>query len=60
MANFEVQRSESSKALVVSNTYMFGGKNHWLGTLFVAGGGVSLIFGVLFLVKELTSPRKIR
>lgn len=59
MANFAVMRNEGAKALVVGNTYAFGGKNHWLGTLFVAGGGVSLILGLLFLAKELTSPRKL-
>lgn len=59
MANFEVQRSESSKALVVSNTYMFGGKNHWLGTLFIAVGSVAAILGLLFLAKDVFAPRKL-
>lgn len=58
MANFAVERSRGAKALVVSNNYIFGGKNHWLGTLFVAVGGIAAVLGLLFLAKDTISPRK--
>eukprot|EP00571_Detonula_confervacea_P013602 CAMPEP_0172310440 /NCGR_PEP_ID=MMETSP1058-20130122/11483_1 /TAXON_ID=83371 /ORGANISM="Detonula confervacea, Strain CCMP 353" /LENGTH=429 /DNA_ID=CAMNT_0013023247 /DNA_START=54 /DNA_END=1343 /DNA_ORIENTATION=+ len=58
-ANFIVERLEGHKALVVSNTYIFGGKNHWLGTLFIIVGSVAAIFGVLFLAKDVLAPRKL-
>ena len=59
MANFAVQRNEGAKALVVGNAYAFGGKNHWLGTLFVAGGGASFVLGLLFLAKQAMAPRRL-
>jgi hypothetical protein len=59
MANFAVQRNEGAKALVVSNTYAFGGKNNALGTFFVAVGVVAVVIGLLFLFKEMTNPRKL-
>lgn len=58
-ANFVVERSQGSKALVLSNTYMFGGKNHWLGTMFITVGGLAAIFGVLFLAKDVLAPRRL-
>jgi len=59
MANFAVQRNEGAKALVVGNTYAFGEKNHWLGTLFIAGGAISFVLGLLFLVKQVKAPRRL-
>ncbi|EED95557.1 predicted protein [Thalassiosira pseudonana CCMP1335] len=59
MANFAVERSEGAKALVVSNTYIFGGQNPWLGNLFIIVGGIAAGLGLLFLAKELIAPRKI-
>lgn len=58
-ANFIVERLEGHKALVVSNTYIFGGKNHWLGTLFIIVGAVAAVFGLLFLAKVILAPRKL-
>lgn len=59
MSNFAVERLEGAKALVVSNTYIFGGKNPWLGWLFIAVGLIAATLGSLFLMKELVSPRKL-
>ncbi|KAL7542806.1 hypothetical protein ACHAXR_012113 [Thalassiosira sp. AJA248-18] len=58
-ANFVVERLEGAKALVVSNSYIFGGKNHWLGTLFIAVGSIAAILGLLFLAKDVLRPRRI-
>lgn len=57
-ANWAVQRSEGAKALIVSESYIFGGKNHWLGTLFIVVGAIAAGLGLLFLAKELIWPRK--
>lgn len=59
MANFAVQRNLGAKALVVGNTYEFGGKNSWLGNLFIVVGAVAAVFALFFAVKEVFSPRKI-
>ncbi|KAL7433497.1 hypothetical protein ACHAXM_003765 [Skeletonema potamos] len=58
-ANWAVQQSQSAKALVVSDNYMFGGKNHWLGTMFIAVGGIAAVLGLFFLVIQLFFPRKL-
>ncbi|KAL7552492.1 hypothetical protein ACHAWF_015737 [Thalassiosira exigua] len=58
-ANFIVQRLRGAKALVVSDNYIFGGKNHWLGTMFFAVGVFAATLGVLFLAKDLLAPRKL-
>mmetsp|Transcript_6877 Transcript_6877/g.12445 ORF Transcript_6877/g.12445 Transcript_6877/m.12445 type:complete len:328 (-) Transcript_6877:145-1128(-) len=59
MANYAVERLQGSKALVVSNNYIFGGKNHWLGTLFIAVGSIAAILGVFFLCKDKFAPRRL-
>ncbi|KAL7486282.1 hypothetical protein ACHAW6_011875 [Cyclotella cf. meneghiniana] len=59
MANFAVERNLGAKALVVSNTFAFGGKNPWLGDLFIAVGGIAAAFAVFFSAKEVMSPRRI-
>ena len=58
-ANFIVERLQGAKALVVSNNYIFGGKNHWLGTLFIAVGSLAAILGLLFLAKDILAPRRL-
>ena len=57
-ANYAVERMRGAKALVVANTYAFGTKNHWLGTLFIVAGGMAASFGLLFAAKMVLSPRK--
>lgn len=58
-ANYAVERFQGAKALVVSNNYIFGGKNHWLGTLFITVGGIAAVLGAFFLAKNVYSPRKL-
>ena len=56
-ANYEVQSVSASKALVLTTVGEFGSKNSSLGVIYVVVGVFSLLFGVLFAVKELISPR---
>ena len=58
MSNFAVERLEGAKALVVSNNYIFGGKNPWLGDLFITVGTVAAVLGALFLAKNTFAPRR--
>lgn len=58
-ANWAVERSQSAKALVVSDNYIFGGKNHWLGTMFIVVGAISAILGIFFFVIQMIYPRKL-
>lgn len=58
-ANFVVERLQGAKALVISNNYIFGGKNHWLGTLFLIVGCIAAALGLAFLVKDVWRPRKL-
>lgn len=57
--NWAVVQSQSSKALVISDNYIFGGKNKWLGVLFMVVGGIAAGFGLFFLVIQLFFPRKL-
>lgn len=59
MANFAVERSKASKALIVSTNNLFGGKNEFLGLFFIIGGGISLGLGALISLKMIISPRKL-
>lgn len=59
MANFAIERNRGAKALVVSNTYRFGGKNPLLGNLIMISGCVAAFFAFFFAIKEMISPRKI-
>jgi hypothetical protein len=58
-ANWAVVQSQSAKALVVSDNYIFGGKNHWMGTMFIVVGGISAVVGVFFFVIQFLYPRKL-
>mmetsp|Transcript_23593 Transcript_23593/g.48841 ORF Transcript_23593/g.48841 Transcript_23593/m.48841 type:complete len:118 (-) Transcript_23593:259-612(-) len=58
-ANFAVERLKGAKALVVGNTYIFGGKNPWLGLLFLVVGVIAAVLGSLFLLKDVLSPRRL-
>ena len=58
-ANWAVVQSQSAKALVVSDNYIFGGKNHWLGTMFIVVGGIAVVLGLFFSVIQVMYPRKL-
>mmetsp|Transcript_67870 Transcript_67870/g.141519 ORF Transcript_67870/g.141519 Transcript_67870/m.141519 type:complete len:360 (-) Transcript_67870:101-1180(-) len=56
-ANYEVDSFDGSKALLLSTVGEFGGKNPYLGVAFVVVGCISLMFALLFVVKQMVSPR---
>lgn len=56
-ANYEVGSFDGSKSLLISNLGEFGGKNPFLGVAFVVVGSVSLMFALLFVIKQTVAPR---
>uniref|UniRef100_A0A7S3H6C7 Cell cycle control protein 50A n=1 Tax=Spumella elongata TaxID=89044 RepID=A0A7S3H6C7_9STRA len=56
-ANFEVESFDGSKSLLISNLGEFGGKNPFLGVAYVVVGSISLMFALLFVVKQTVAPR---
>jgi hypothetical protein len=56
-ANYEVASFDGSKSLLVSNLGEFGGKNPFLGVAYVVVGSISLLFAMLFVVKQTVAPR---
>ena len=57
--NFEVASFKGSKALVVSNNNIFGGRNTALGNNFIIVGLMALGFSLFFGLKHAIRPRKI-
>jgi LEM3 (ligand-effect modulator 3) family / CDC50 family len=58
-ANYDVNRFEGTKSLIVSTNTMFGGKNSYFGPIFYWSGYVCLIVGCFFVWKQGFRPRKI-
>jgi hypothetical protein len=58
-ANWEVQSFQGTKALIVSTSGPFGGKNRYLGEMFWIIGAVFLIVAFLFSLKHIFKPRKL-
>lgn len=58
-ANYEVESFSGSKTLILTTLNSFGGKNPYLGIAFIIVGVVTFIFGLLFSLKQLISPRKL-
>lgn len=58
-ANFEVGSFDGTKSLVLATIGEFGGRNPFLGVAYIVVGSISLLFGALFAVKQLISPRPI-
>ena len=56
---FIVESFGGTKALVVSNLSDLGGKNPYLGVSYIVVGSLSLLFGSLFALKNMISPRPI-
>lgn len=56
---FDVESFGGTKAIVISNVSAFGGKNPFLGIGYMVVGGISLIFGVIFLIRNMVKPRKL-
>jgi hypothetical protein len=46
-----------TKSLILTTTSWFGGKNTFIGAVFVAVGAICVGFGVLFVAKQAAAPR---
>lgn len=58
-ANFVVESFGGHKALIMTTTHMFGGKNEFLGVTFKGLGFIFLSFGICLALKHWFRPRKI-
>lgn len=59
VANYEVSSFDGSKSIVISTLGEFGGRNPYLGVAYIVVGSVSLLFALLFVAKQVISPREI-
>lgn len=51
-ANYEVNSFDATKSLLISNLGNYGGKNTFLGQVYITIGSFSLIFGAFLICKE--------
>jgi len=56
---FDVERFGGTKSIIISNVSAFGGKNPFLGVGYIIVGGISLLLGVIFIIKNMLNPRKL-
>jgi len=56
---FDVDSFGGTKSFIISNVSAFGGKNPFLGIGYIVVGTISLLLGLIFLVKNMVSPRKL-
>ena len=56
-SNYDVKLYDGTKTLIISTVSWIGGKNIFLGTIYIAVGGLCILIGTLFLIKHLISPR---
>ncbi|KAG4096463.1 Lem3/Cdc50 [Neocallimastix lanati (nom. inval.)] len=57
--SFDVKSFGGTKSIIISNTSAFGGKNPFLGIGYIIVGSISLLIGIVFLVKNMLNPRKL-
>ena len=57
--NFEITSFEGSKALVLATSNWLGGRNPFLGYSYVVLGTLSVIFAIVFIIKQYTCPRQL-
>ena len=58
MVDFYV-KEHIDKAVVITTTNWLGGKNLFLGWSYIVVGVICLLFAIVFIVKQLTCPRKL-
>lgn len=58
-ANYVVTRFRGSKSLILSTNNIFGGKNPFMGTAFIAVGLYCLLAGTFFAIKQTFRPRRL-
>ena len=56
---FDVRSFDGKKSFVLSTSSWIGGKNHFLGGLYIAVGGLCLILAIAFFVKHITTPQRV-
>eukprot|EP00762_Andalucia_godoyi_P000556 ANDGO_05291.mRNA.1 ALA-interacting subunit 1 len=56
--NFPVQEFSGKKYMVLSTAAWIGGKNPFLGIAYLVVGSLSMLFGIVFGIKEVIAPRK--
>lgn len=57
VANYEVASFDASKSIIISTMGEFGGRNPYLGVAYIVVGSLSLLFGLLFMAKQVFAPR---
>ncbi|ORX46440.1 hypothetical protein BCR36DRAFT_331896 [Piromyces finnis] len=57
--NYNVVRYGGTKSFVITTSSIIGGKNPFLGIAYMFVGFISLVFGVIFLIRHLYKPRKL-
>jgi len=55
--SFDVESFDGHKYVVLSTTSWLGGKNPFLGYVYIVGGSVCVLIALLFAVKQQISPR---
>lgn len=58
-SNFLVSTFEGKKAIVISTTSWFGGRNPFLGIAYIIVGSLCMLLAILFFAKHKLSPRKL-
>lgn len=56
-SNFEVKSYGATKSIVISGTSWMGGRNSFIGILYIVTGGVFCLLAALFLTKHMVRPR---
>ncbi|KAJ3097295.1 hypothetical protein HDU96_000426 [Phlyctochytrium bullatum] len=56
--NFNVDSYGGTKAVVLSNVSILGGKNNFLGVAYIVVGALCWVLGIIFLLRHMIKPRK--
>ena len=56
---FNVTSFKGTKAVFLSTTSALGGKNDFLGLMYIVVGSLCLLLALVFLIKDCVSPRQV-
>lgn len=56
---FNVTSFKGTKAVFLSTTSALGGKNNFLGLMYIIVGSLCLLLAIVFLIKDCVSPRQV-